>query len=478
MPSIDKNSSVPFYRQVYEQISRGIETGVYSPGKKLPSIRECARELGVSNTTIELAYQRLCEEGYVQARRGSGYTICALDEVPANGLERFTDSYRHDLQLLVQQSREREQDTAPAYDFAYDSVDSTLFPFAAWGRICREVFFTSESKEACLYNDRQGLKSLRDEMARYLNGEYGLNCIGEQVIVMPTTRDLVSEIAQLFDPATTVVAMGNPGYDEVGRRLRERGCQLKEIPTFPFPTWDVVEQSLEGVNLVFATPACQFPTNRPMPLEMRAQLVEWAAEHDAYLIDDEYSWEFQSGETRMPSLSALDSGGRVITLGTFSNSFTPAVCLSYAVLPPQLMMAWQSRRRGTPPQVPWQTQAAMTSFMRDDFWRTHIRKVRTAIIRKRRQLIASLKEHLGDNIHCIEGSCSLFVLVKTNDGRSEEELIRAAAQAGVRVYPTSQYWQGEPASDWRYVLVGYASLPIGRIDAGVQALARAWFPAM
>ena len=59
MPTIDRNSPAPFYYQVYEQIARGIESGLYPAGKKLPSIRECARELGVSNTTIELAYQRL-----------------------------------------------------------------------------------------------------------------------------------------------------------------------------------------------------------------------------------------------------------------------------------------------------------------------------------------------------------------------------------------------------------------------------------
>ena len=87
MPTIDRNSPAPFYYQVYEQIAHGIESGLYPAGKKLPSIRECARELGVSNTTIELAYQRLTEEGYVSARRGSGYTICANDIKPSNPIE-------------------------------------------------------------------------------------------------------------------------------------------------------------------------------------------------------------------------------------------------------------------------------------------------------------------------------------------------------------------------------------------------------
>ena len=474
MPSIDRNSSVPFYQQVYEQISSGIESGLYPPGKKLPSIRECARELGVSNTTIELAYQRLTAEGYVQARRGSGYTICEVAATPESRFDRFTGEYQDKLSTLIEQERKRASVEVPAFDFAYDSTDASLFPFTAWARICREVFFTFDSNEACLYNDRQGLRSLREQIARYLGSEYGLGCAAEQVLVMPTTRDLVSEIVALFDPHATVVAMGNPGYDEVGRRLLERGYQLREIPVFPYPTWEEAAVALEGANVVFATPASQFPTNQVMPLEMRMALVEWAKQHDAYLIDDEYGWEFQSSVARIPSLSSLDNEGRTITMGTFSNSFTPAVCLSYAVLPPQLMLKWQQMRGGTHPQVPWQTQAAMTTFMREDYWRTHIRKMRTAVIRKRQQLSKSLRAHLGDAVQVIDGESSLFVLAQTADGRKEDELIEAAARFGVRVYPTSQYWNGTPPADWRYVLVGYACIPADDINPGIQALAKAW----
>lgn len=474
MPSIDRNSAVPFYQQVYEQIARGIESGVYPAGKKLPSIRECARELGVSNTTIELAYQRLTSEGYVRARRGSGYTICEFGLAPTSKFDRFTAEYQNNLDILISREHNRASVEAPAFDFAYDAVDASLFPFTTWARICREVFFTPESNEACLYNDLQGLRSLREQIAQYLGGEHGLNCAPEQVLVMPTTRDLVSEIVALFNPQTTVVAMGNPGYDEVGLRLRERGYQLREIPVFPYPTWNEARARIEGATIVFTTPASQFPTNHAMPLETRTALVEWAKEHDAYLIDDEYGREFQSGIVRPPALSTLDNEGRTITLCTFSNSFTPAVCLSYAVLPPQLMLKWQEKRRGAHPQVPWQTQAAMTAFMRDDHWRTHVRKMRTAIAHKRRQLSDSMKAHLGDAVQVEESTSSLFVLAQTTDGRKEAELIEAAARFGVRVYPTSQYWHDEPPADWRYVLVGYAGIPADDIDLGIQTLAEAW----
>ncbi len=474
MPSIDRNSPSPFYHQVYEQIAQGIESGLYPAGKKLPSIRECARELGVSNTTIELAYQKLTEEGYVQARRGSGYTICETSSFPSNPTTEYSDEYRKSLQLLIEGEEARNARKAMRFDFAYDAVDADTFPFTNWARISREVFFSKGAEASCLYNDRQGLPALREQIAHYLGSEYGLSCHPEQIVVMPTTRDLITSILGLFDPADALFGMEEPGYDEVDTRLRAQGFDVRNLSVYPAPEWNVAQPQLEGIDVVFTTPACQFPTNRPMPLEFRRSLVNWASENGAYLIDDEYGWEFQSGVARVPSLAALDRAGRVISLGTFSNSFTPAVCLSYAVLPPQLMMEWQAKERDKHPQVPWQTQASMAAFMREGFWRTHIRKVRTSAQNKRRQLLKALKAHMGDEVEIVEGLSSLFVLVKTKDGRCEDELIELAAQQGVCIYPTSQYWAGEIPEEWRYVLIGYSGIPIKSIEEGMKLLAKAW----
>jgi len=474
LPTIDRNDPTPFYQQVYEQIARGIESGYYPAGKKLASIRECARVLGVSNTTIELAYQRLEEEGYVKARRGSGFTICEVSTTHVDTLDRYSDEYREYHDKLIEGATHSANESQPLFDFAYDDVDATTFPVITWARICREVFFSKGAEAACLYNDAQGLHEFREQIARYLNGEHGLNCTAQQIIVKPTTRDLVTEIMALFNPAETVFAMENPGYDEVGRRMRDRGFTLSSVTTYPYPTWERALEELKGANIVFTTPASQFPSNHTMPIEMRKNLVTWAKEHDAYIIDDEYGWDFHVGSSHNPPLATTDDSGHVITLGTFSNSFTPAVCLSYAVLPPKLSIQWRATRRGSHPQVPWQTQAAMALFMREDHWRAHIRKVRTSLRRKRELLTNAITTYMPDSVEVLEGTNSLFVLVNTHDGRSESDLIEAAAANDVRVYPTSRYWHGGAPADWNYVQIGYAGIPAEAIVDGVKALAEAW----
>lgn len=478
MPSIDRNSPEPFYLQVYAQIAQGIENGLYHEGEKLPSIRECARELGVSNTTIELAYQKLTSEGYVQSRRGSGYTICKVERAHDNPHALFSENYRQSLDELERNEKARASRNEPRYDFAYDAIDRSLFPLTHWARIAREVFFNKGAEQAFLYNDRQGLPELRAQISEYVNREYDVSCIPEQVLVMPTTRDLIGAIVSLFDPKDTRFAMADPGYNEVANKLSACGVDVVSITVMPYPQWDEVREVIKGVTFLFATTSSQFPTNRSMPLDMRRKLVEWAQTTGAYIIDDEYGWEFQSGVARMPALATLDHSGHTITLGTFSNSFSPSVSLSYAILPPQLMLKWQATERDSHPQVPWQTQAAMATFMADGHWRVHIRKTRTTMARKRALLLKAAKTHLGDEVEIVSGPTSLFVLMQTKDGRGEDELISLAETAGVRVYPTSCYWRNAQPDTWRYILVGFAGIAEDDIEPGIAALARAWGIAM
>ncbi|MDO5117430.1 MAG: PLP-dependent aminotransferase family protein, partial [Eggerthellaceae bacterium] len=269
-------------------------------------------------------------------------------------------------------------------------------------------------------------------------------------------------------------AMEEPGYNEVALRLSEAGFAMTSIPVLPYPTWDDAASYLKGVDIAFATPVSQFPSNATMPIEIRRKLVAWADETQAYIIDDEYCWEFETSNPRLPALAALDTEDRVITLGTFSNSFTPSICLSYAVLPAALMLKWKQRKRSLHPSVPWQTQAAMAEFMRSGQWLAHIRRTRTAVQQKRERLMRAIRNNLGKDFEIIESTSSLFALARARDGRSEQELIDAALASSVRVYPTSPYWHAEPPADWRYVLIGFAGIPSFKIESGIKELAKAW----
>lgn len=474
MPPLDKSSSKPLYQQLYTQIADSIESGLYREGKKLPSIRAHARELGVSSTTIEAAYLKLASEGYIAAKRGSGYTVCAVGHTPANLVECFDSECQEAFAKLLESASFRDDTDIVRYDFSNDAADRSIFPVATWARISRAVFFGEGAEDACRRNDPQGLPALRWQIAQYVSEEHGITCFPEQVLVMPTVCDLVGAILELLPPSPIKLVMEEPGCDEIHHVLSSRGYDVSLLPVVPFPSWEEARGKFEGAGAAFVASACQISANCSMPLEFHEGLVEWVQHTGAYVIDFECGWDLQVGIACPPPLATLDRAGRIITIGTFSDCFTPALCLSYAILPPQLMLKWQDDHRSSRPQIPWQTQAAMAQFMAEGHWRGHVRKVRTAMERKRLRLLESVEKHMSSEIEVVSAPGSLFALMRARDGRSSEELVSLAFAEGIRVCPIDRCWhQGEP-TNWRYVLVSYMGIDELDIDSGIKALAHVW----
>ena len=85
---LDNNSATSLYIQLYERIKEEISGGRIGTGEKLPSLRGMASNLGVSVTTVKLAYDQLIAEGYLVSRPQSGYYAASGAGSPAaNGTE-------------------------------------------------------------------------------------------------------------------------------------------------------------------------------------------------------------------------------------------------------------------------------------------------------------------------------------------------------------------------------------------------------
>ena len=477
MITIDRNDSTPFYRQIYNQVVESIETGAYRMDDRLPSIRKFAIDLGVSRNTVEQAYTLLSQEGYAEARPGSGYFINPVDSLRQRS-QAFGDDYLTAMADLHALQGRLHKKPPCKYDFAYDRMDVDAFPYSRWARISRDILLDPCRFDVCRYPDRQGLFELREQIATYLIKEQDIVAHPDQIVILPTTRRSISSILHLFKREDAVVYTDNPGYPEAFNAARNEGYEVVPHPIFPDFTWSKLVPKPEHENkakVVYTTPANQYPTNALMQLEERQAFVKWAAENDAYIIEDEYCHEFRYGGPHLPSLHALDTEGRVITMGTFSKSLAPSLCLTYIVLPPRLMMRWLLPGGLMHAQVPWQTQYTLAEFMRGDYWYAHLRRLQTVYRRKHDAIIEAIERHLGDRVEYLQQETGLHVLVRPKDSRVEAELIRLAAASGIRVYPTSQDWIADKPDSWNYVLVGYSAIPFDDIDPGIRTLAKAWF---
>ncbi|MBN2443923.1 MAG: GntR family transcriptional regulator [Spirochaetales bacterium] len=72
---VDFSSSLPFYKQIYNQIVFALNTGRLKPGDKLYHITMLAKKLGVSVNTVSKSYRMLELKGYLAKVKGKGAYI-------------------------------------------------------------------------------------------------------------------------------------------------------------------------------------------------------------------------------------------------------------------------------------------------------------------------------------------------------------------------------------------------------------------
>ncbi len=467
---LNEESSLPLYQQIYEHFHRGITDGTCPVRSKLPSIRALADELRCSRNTVEAAYQMLVQEGYVIAKPGSGYVvqdITHLDDASAS----------KDVSSCGKGGSEGGAPGNPPkarYDFTYGNLQAGTFPALTWRTLIDDVLLSVGAQKADTYTEANGEWELRAEIARRLAVTRSIVASPEQVIVQGGTQASIQNLLALFDPETDIVAMEDPGYDAV-RDVLERN-------RFSIAYCDVVSETLKFIDdvlasdarLIYVTPSSQFPTTSVMGVAARERLIDWARRTGAYILEDDYCREFRYLDRPLPPLHSMDPD-RVIYMGTFSKSVSPALRINYLVLPPALLERWNQTFANAYPAVPWLSQVTLTRFMQEGHRDRHLRKQQTRNKRKYETLVAALQRTMGDRIEILKNGTGLHLLVNVLDGRSQEELIEAALRHDVRVYNTNRYWKRKDHPLASCVLVGFSAIAEEDIEPGIEALARAWF---
>ncbi|TME39684.1 MAG: GntR family transcriptional regulator [Chloroflexi bacterium] len=79
--ALHRDDPAPVYVQIERRIRMGVADGTLQPGDHLPSVRDLARQLGLSPNTVGRAYAELSREGVIMARAGGGSEIAARDRL-------------------------------------------------------------------------------------------------------------------------------------------------------------------------------------------------------------------------------------------------------------------------------------------------------------------------------------------------------------------------------------------------------------
>lgn len=458
--NLNKHLDEPIYEQLYNHIKKEILRGNYDANTKLPSKRELSTYLQCSQNTVQNAYHQLIAEGYIFSKPRSGFYVSEIDGI-IDLEEVVGDEYGVSKAISKQK-----------YNFSHQGVDFDSFPFSQWQRVTREVI-TEEDKEILESGHPQGDPNLRKSISKYLHQSRGVNCSPNQVIISSGTEYLLQLLIQLFNK-DWIYALENPGYEKLSLIFKRNHANYKAIP---LDKKGMVPKELEEskANIACITPSHQFPTGCIMPISRRIQLLNWANEEiGRYIIEDDYDSEFKYSGKPIPSLQSLDTDGKVIYLGTFSKSLTPALRISYMVLPEKLLKIYKKKLNFYICPVSNFQQKTLCKFINDGYFGRHLNKMRNVYKRKREMLVLEVKKQLPD-VEILGAKVGLHILIRIKNGMSEEELVGRARDEGIEIYGLSKYYIDKPAKPTEpMLLLGFATLEKKEIPEAIKLLSNAW----
>ncbi len=428
---LDPASSAPFYRQIYDRFRTAITSGVLKPGDRIPAARALASDLGLARGTVEAAYSLLAAEGYIEARGQAGTIVTP-------GLEPRTPV------ALIRLMPDRETvvpsfrpDSIRPFQMGLPAVDA--FPRKIWARLgarCIRAMQPSDMVHPSVF----GLQSLRAEIATYLQVSRGIHCSPSQIFLTSGYRHTIELIAYALLKAGDRVWLENPGYPPTREVLANMN-----IGSVPVPVDHDGMVIADGIRCApraraaVVTPAHQSPLCVTLSLPRRLALLDWAARHNAWVIEDDYDGEYRYVSRPLPALKSLDRDGRVLYAGTFSKVLLPSLRLAYLVVPEALVEQFQQLVHALAGGSPQLTQAIVTAFMAEGHFARHIQRMRKLYAERREATVAGLESVLGKHMRIDAQPGGMHLILRLKGRRSDCRLVARMREDGL---------YGEALTDW------------------------------
>jgi GntR family transcriptional regulator/MocR family aminotransferase len=473
---VGRASDTPLFRQLYLQLRSAILSRRLRPGTRLPSTRELAAQLGVSRSAAVAAYEQLLAEGYTSGRHGSGTYITADLPPPIDG---NTQRRKKPVAAITSPTTSMQSfgdfvDVTAHSDQRPFNLGRTLVDIRTmelWRQLSARTF-RSLAPNHFGYSDPRGTIEFRKTICDYLQAARAVRCDPEQIVVTSGTQQAIDIVIRVLPNLHREVWVEDPGYPLTRQALLAAGATACPIPV-DGQGIDVGAgiRSAPNARAVFVTPSHQFPTGVMLSMARRLELLAWARENHAWIVEDDYASEFRYGGRPLASLQGLDEGERVIYIGTLNKALFPGLRIGYAVVPHALLRAFVTARYLMDRQPSTLSQAVVAAFMEEGHFAAHIRRMRLSYRDQRDELVAALKSRLGADLTVNAPDQGMHLVAFTRRGLKDVAIERAGRQHGVIVRAMSRlYVAAAPRSG---LVLGFSGHPRQTIVPAVERLARA-----
>ncbi|NBB09860.1 PLP-dependent aminotransferase family protein [Pseudomonas sp. SLFW] len=454
--------------QLYEQLKNAIENGRLAPGSQLPPSRLLAQQLNISRKTVSDTYTQLTYESYVTGVVGKGTFVSASPCKRPNPLiatQLASATIIERWERIPAPPSDHSLVGTPDINFVGGATHIGAFPQDEWRR-CVNYALRRIQTTAGSYNRPEGIPPLRHAIAQYIAFSRGLTCLLSDIVVCNGTQQALDLIARVVLEPGIVVAVEDPGYPPARRLFASHGAKVVGVPVDD----EGIRADLipDGTQLIYVTPAHQFPLGMPMSMARRRALIERARELGALIIEDDYDSEFRYEGRPTDSLKTMDEYGLVAFVGTFSKTMLPELRIGYAVLPPSIIGAVIKAKLISDWHTSTIPQWALTRFIADGGLLKHVRRCHAIYANRRQRILNRLENDLAPWLDVIPTTAGLHIAARFKTDVDVNYLIERAFQSGIGLYSIERYYyQTEPQPG---LLLGFGAIETMDIDPAFDRL--------
>jgi len=472
------HSALPLYARIQRGIRQLILDGALDVGKPLPASRALAKSLGVSRDTVESAYSQLHAEGFIKRRVGTGSFVSErAKRLPGRGTARRRGTRNETLRISQRGNTMFQggglRDFLVPRPFAPGVPETRNFPLQIWERLERQVF-KEYGTRALTHSDPQGMEPLRRVIADYVSLERGAHATPERVLVLTSSQQAMTLCANVLFDAGDKIFIEDPVYQGARKAFDAAGLECIPVPL------DANGMLVEHLNhssktssdlakAVFLTPSHQFPTGATLALDRRLAVIEWARQHQGWIIEDDYDSEFHYAGKPTACVQGLDPHERTIYIGTFTKSLFPGLRIGYMVLPPSLVAPMTVARTLLDGHSAPILQLTLARFIEGGHFGAHLRTMR-AVYAERRDVLARLaSQYLTDFVEPRVPAGGMQMPCVFIRDIPEHEAVESARRAGIdllgltALHASSQHKAG--------FLMGFAAYAPHELELAVKKLA-------
>src|SRR5512138_137477 len=417
---LDRDSTTPLYQQIKSHLRSSILSGALAAETRLPASRALAHSLGVNRITVESAYDELEAEGLIFARVGSGTYVLPVRELPP--LPKDSSEAHWPLwQRPVREANASFTEAAPdamlkaaghpePISFASGLSDSRLFPAEDFRRVLQGVM-RRDGIAALDYGEPAGHMPLRVTIARIL-GSQGLQIRPENVLITAGSQQALSLVSQLLLKPGDVILVESPTYSGALDLFRALGFRIVSVPVDKQGMQvELMEKLLQQHHpkLIYTIPNFHNPTGTCLSSARRHELIVLADRYNVPILEDDFVGDLRYEGRTQPALKALDPGGRVIYISTFSKMLMPGLRVGFLVAEGPVYDSLVNFKRVNDLATSTLIEHALEAYVTVGRYQAHLRRSCQIFHKRRDVMLSSIRRYLPDSIRFDPPQGGLFI---------------------------------------------------------------------